>query len=60
MEQVPESKAIKTKLQIVEKTPINHDCYVYKFKFAGEPFNLKIGEHLKINAHLKTFDHPEG
>jgi hypothetical protein len=45
---------------IISKTPINHDCYLYRFKFVDGSFDLNIGEHFRILETIKTFEAPEG
>lgn len=47
-------------MEIIEKIPLNHDCYVYKLKFIGQAFQLTIGEHFRIVETIKTIEHPEG
>lgn len=47
-------KPIVSKLQISEKTAINHDCYIYKLKFVDEEFALQIGQHFRIIENIKT------
>ena len=51
---------IKSKLRIVEKTTINHDCYIYLLEWAGPSFPLTIGQHFRIVETIPTFDVPEG
>lgn len=51
---------IQTKFQIINKEKINHDCYIYRFKFHGPSFPLKIGQHFKIMATIPTVDFPKG
>jgi NAD(P)H-flavin reductase len=50
----------KSKLEIVDKKKINHDCYIYSLKWADEPFFLSIGQHFRIVETIPTFDAPEG
>lgn len=45
---------------IVEKTAVNHDCYLYKLKLEDNPFSLGIGQHFRIVETIKTYDNPEG
>jgi hypothetical protein len=45
---------ISSKLQIVNKTKLNHDSYIYRMKFVGPQFPLTIGQHLKIVANIKV------
>lgn len=51
---------IKTKFQIVGKDQVNHNCYIFKFKFAGPKFTLKNGQHFRISEFFPTPKHPEG
>ncbi len=51
---------IQTVAEIVQKKAINHDCYIYKFKFIDRPFDLGIGQHFRIVETIKTFEVPEG
>lgn len=45
---------------ILSKTPVNHDCYLYQFKFVDGSFDLNIGEHFRIVETIKTYEAPEG
>lgn len=45
---------INSKMQIVNKTKINHDSYIYRLKFTGPQFPINIGQHLKIIANVKV------
>ena len=49
---------IQSKFKIIDKEKINHDCYIYRFKFSGPKFALKIGHHFRIIAKVPTADHP--
>lgn len=51
---------IKTKLEIIDKTALNHDCYLYTFKWDGPMFELTIGQHLRIVETIPTYDVEEG
>lgn len=51
---------IKTKFQIIGKDQVNHNCYIFKFKFAGPSFTLKNGQHFRITETFPTPKHPEG
>lgn len=39
---------------ITDKLKVNHDCYVYTFKFTQEPIHFDIGQHFKIIKTLNT------
>ena len=43
---------IQSKLQLVERTIINHDCILAKFKFVGPVIPLNIGNHLLFSYLL--------
>ena len=45
---------ISSKLQLVSKTKINHDSYIYRMKFVCPEFPITIGQHLKIIAEVKV------
>ena len=49
---------IQTKFLIIGKDKLNHDCYIFRFKFDGPKFPLKIGHHFRIVKNLKTAEHP--
>ena len=49
---------IQTTAEIISKTPINHDSYIYKLKYVDMPLELGIGEHFRICETIKTFDSP--
>lgn len=34
---------ISSKLKILDKRVLNHDCYIYKLGWAGPKFKLRIG-----------------
>ena len=54
------SEPLTSVIQILEKKPINHDCYIYRLKFIDNPFTLNIGQHLRIIETIKTYDSEEG
>ena len=41
-------KPIQSKLRILQKSIINHDCYIYTLEWAGPFFPLSIGQHFRI------------
>lgn len=51
---------IRTKFKIIDKEKINHDCYIYRFRFDGPKFPLNIGHHFRIKATIPTTDFPKG
>lgn len=51
---------IHTTAELVDKTVVNHDSYVYRLKVVDKPFELKIGEHFRITETIKTYDVAEG
>lgn len=53
-------KHVKTQFQIANKRQINHDCYIYDLKWAGQKFNLGIGQHFRIVQQIPTWEHPDG
>ncbi len=51
---------IKTKFQIVGKEEVNHNCYIFKFKFDGAAFPLKMSQHFRISEFFPTHKAPQG
>lgn len=51
---------VQTTATIIEKKPINHDCYIYKLKFDDKSFELGIGQHFRITEFIKTYEASEG
>ena len=39
---------IKTKFEVLAKEQVNHNCYIFKFKFNGPKFPLKMSQHFRI------------
>lgn len=54
----PSSEPILTTTQIIAKTAVNHDSYIYKLKFVDQPFRLSIGQHFRIIETIKTYECP--
>jgi hypothetical protein len=53
-------KPIHATAEVVSKTPVNHDCYLYKLKFVDRSFDLHIGEHFRMTETIKTYENSEG
>lgn len=46
--------AVETQLELIDKVPINHDCYIFKFRFKDKIIPLSIGKHIVIR-YLKIY-----
>lgn len=51
---------IKTKLEIVGRDQVNHNCYIFKFKFAGPSFPLRMSQHFRITETFPTYKNQLG
>ena len=51
-------EAITSLTEIISKTPINHDSYIYQLKFVDTPIALSLGQHFRITETIKTYDAP--
>ena len=51
---------IQTKVEIVQKFLINHDCCQMRLKFTTDRFQIKIGQSVRIDAVIKNQKYPEG
>lgn len=52
--------ATRVEAVITAKQKVNHDCYVFSFRFTAQPIHFAIGQHFRIIQFLKTHEHPEG
>lgn len=52
--------AVQSLVELVEKTPINHDSYRLRFKFLDHKIGVGIGHHIRITEVLKTYQISEG
>lgn len=51
---------IKTKFEIVGRDQVNHNCYIFKFKFAGPSFPLRMSQHFRITETFPTYKNQLG
>ena len=52
--------AKRVEATIVGKQQVNHDSYIYSFRWDDDAIPFSIGQHFKIVKHLPTHEHPEG
>jgi hypothetical protein len=53
-------KAERVEAVFTAKRKLNHDCYIFSFRFTGKKIYFGIGQFFRIIKVLKTYDHPEG
>lgn len=54
------TEPMKTKFEIIGREQVNHNCYIFKFKFAGPKFPLKMSQHFRISEFFPTHKAPQG
>lgn len=50
----------RVEVELTNKLKINHDCYIFSFRFVEEKIHFTIGQFVKFVKVLPTYDHPEG